>query len=141
MLENHAIICGYGEFGKQVISNLKEYHANHVVIIDNYDFFEQAVENGENAIFGNPAQKNILEQAGIKKAKVVIIVVHDVEYISLISHAINSINKDVKVIAKVINVNVFDSSIDTKEFIDMYRYTADIIATRTFGYLYEDKLN
>ena len=59
-------------------------------------------------------------------------------YISLISHAVNSINKDIKVIAKVTNVDIFDNSINTSEFIDIYRYSADIIATRAFGYLYED---
>jgi len=137
-LENHVIVCGYGSFAKQIIKNLKEYEANHIVIVDNYTFFEKAIANNENAIFGNPAQKNILEEAGLKKAKVVIIAVHDVETISLISHAINSVNKNVKIIAKVTNKNIFDNSINTNDFIDIYSFTAGLMATQTFGYLNEN---
>jgi CPA2 family monovalent cation:H+ antiporter-2 len=139
-LEDHVVVCGYGSFGKQIISNLKEYSAKHIVIIDNYDFFEKAINNGEKAIFGNPSQKSILEEAGLKKAKVVIIAVHDVEQISLISHSINSVNKDVKIIAKVTNKDIFEQSINTKDFVDIYSFTAGLIATQTFGYLNEDNL-
>ena len=139
-LEEHVIVCGYGGFGKQIVKNLKEYDSKHIIIIDNYDFLEKAIDNGENAIFGNPAQKSILVEAGLKKAKVVIIAVHDVEQISLISHAITSVNKDVKIIAKVTNKNAFDSTIDTDDFVDIYSFTAGLIATQTFGYLHKDIL-
>ncbi len=139
-LENHIIVCGYGAFAKQIVNHLKGYQANHVIIADRYDFFEQAITNGENAIFGNPTQKMILEEAGLKTAKVVVIAVHDEQYISHISHIINSVNKDIKVIAKVTNTAVFDKDINTKEFVDIYSYAADIISIRAFGFLYDDEI-
>jgi len=135
ILEDHTIVCGYGSFGKKIINNLKEYDINYITIIDNYDFFEKAIEHDEHAIFGNPAQKNILLEAGIKKAKVVIIAVHDVEHISIIYHAITSVNKDVKIIAKVTNKHVFDSSVNTDDFVDVYNFSASIIATNTLSYI------
>ncbi len=88
--------------------------------------------------FGNPAQKKILEDAGVKNAKVVIIAVHDVEYISIISHIVQNANPKAKVIAKVTDTSVFDHTVDTSNFIDIYRHTADIMATRTYAYLEED---
>ncbi len=138
-LTNHIIVCGYGSFGKQIISNLKLHDINHVIIIDNYDFFETAIQNGENAIFGNATQKSILIDAGIKNAKAVIIAVHDVESISLISHTINSVNKNIKIIAKVTNINIFDSEVNTDNFIDIYSYTADVIATKALCCMYDEK--
>ncbi len=132
---SEVIVCGYGGFAKQILENLKIYDAKTLTIVDNYDFFEKAIENGENAIFGNPAQKNILEEAGIKTAKVIIIGVHDIDTISLIYHTIKSVNKDIKIMAKVSNKNVFDNTVDTKDFIDIYSFTAGLIATQTFGYI------
>ena len=139
ILEDHVVVCGYGGFAKQIVNNLKQYGVKHIIIVDNYDFFENAINAKEDAIFGNPAQKNILEEAGIKKAKVVIIALHDIEDITLISHAIRSINKDIKIIAKVTNKNAFENDIDTSDFVDIYSFTSELIATQTFAILYEKK--
>ncbi len=135
ILTNHVVVCGYGEFGKKIVQNLKIYDANYIIIIDNYELFEQAINSGEKAIFGNPMQKSILLEANIHKAKVAIIALHDVEHISLISHAVSDINKDIKIIAKVTKKDVFDTSINTDDFIDIYSFTAGLISTQTFGYL------
>ena len=60
--KNHIIVCGYGSFGKQILLNLKKNNIQHLGIIDNYEFFENALEQKEKVIFGNPTQKHILQQ-------------------------------------------------------------------------------
>lgn len=129
-LENHIIVCGYGGFGQQIISKLKVKKAEHIAIVNNYEFFEKALENGEHVVFGNPTQKNILLEAGILKAKVVVIAVHDVETISLISHMVSEIREDIPIIAKVTKKDIFDPEINTENFIDIYASTAKIIAKK-----------
>ena len=127
-LKNHAIVCGYGGFGKLIVENLKLHEIPHTIIIDNYDLFEQAIKNKENVIFGNPALRSILLEAGIKEAKVVLIGVHAPDQIELISHAISSITKDVKIIAKVNNKRILrmmaSDGIDITHFVDMYEFAS-----------------
>ena len=62
---NHVIVCGYGSFGKQILLNLKKNNIQHIGIIDNYEFFENALAQKEKVMFGNPTQKHILQEAGI----------------------------------------------------------------------------
>ena len=110
--------------------NLKNEAVEHIAIIDNYEFFEKALANGEKVIYGNPAQKYILEEAGIAKAKAVIIALHDVESIELLSHTIKELNDKVKILAKVTKKSVLSDTIDSENFIDIYDYTAELLAKK-----------
>jgi len=129
-LQNHIIVCGYGSFGKQILFNLKEQNIKHIAIIDNYDFFEKALSNGEKVLFGNPAQKHILEEAGIARAKAVIIALHDIESIELLSHMIKDINKNVKILAKVTKKSILPDTIDSENFVDIYDCTAELLVEK-----------
>ena len=132
-LNNHVIVCGYGSFGKQILLNLKNDNIEHIAIIDNYEFFENALSKGEKVIFGNPAQKHILEEAGILKAKAVIIALHDIESIILLSHTIKNINSQVKVLAKVTKKSVLPDTIDSEDFVDIYDCTAEMLVERSMN--------
>lgn len=141
-IKNHIIVCGYGSFGKMIINNIKMRKFAHRVIIDDYDMFERAINNGENAIFGYPAQRAILEEAGIDNAKVVIIALHSPSQIELISHAISSINSNIRVIAKISNRSILDqvSNINTKDFVDMYRFASDLIVLQAGDIMGEEEI-
>jgi len=129
-LQNHVIVCGYGSFGKQILLNLKKENIEHIAIIDNYEFFENALAHGEKVIFGNPAQKHILQEAGILKAKAVIIALHDIESITLLSHTVKDINEKVKILAKVTKKSVLPDTIDSEDFVDIYDCTAELLVER-----------
>ncbi len=133
ILNNHVIVCGYGSFGKQILLNLKNENIEHIAIIDNYEFFENALSHGEKVIFGNPAQKHILEEAGITKAKAVIIALHDIESIILLSHTIKDINEQIKILAKVTKKSVLPDNIDSEDFVDIYDCTAEMLVERTMN--------
>ena len=128
--KNHIIVCGYGSFGKQILLNLKKNNIQHLGIIDNYEFFENALEQKEKVIFGNPTQKHILQEAGISKAKAVIIALHDIESITLLTHTIKDINKDVKILAKVTKKSVLPDTIDSEDFVDIYDCTAELLVEK-----------
>ena len=130
-LNKHVIVCGYGSFGKQILLNLKTENIEHIAIIDNYEFFENALLHGEKVIFGNPTQKHILEEAGILKAKAVIIALHDVENIILLSHTIKNINPEVKILAKVTKKSVLPNNINSEDFVDIYDCTAEMLVERS----------
>jgi monovalent cation:H+ antiporter-2, CPA2 family len=129
-LNDHVIVCGYGSFGKQILLNLKKQNINHIAIIDNYEFFENALHNGEKVIFGNPAQKLILQEAGISKAKAVIISLHDIESITLLTHTVKEINSNIKILAKVTKKSVLPDTIDSENFVDIYDCTAELLVEK-----------
>ena len=126
-LQNHVIVCGYGSFGKQILLNLKNENIEHIAIIDNYEFFENALKHQEKVIFGNPAQKHILQEAGIDRAKAVIIALHDIESIILLSHLVKDINDKVKILAKVTKKSVLPDNINSEDFVDIYDCTAEML--------------
>ena len=130
-LNEHIIVCGYGSFGKQILLNLKNENIEHIAIIDNYEFFENALSHGEKVIFGNPAQKHILQEAGVSKAKAVIIALHDIESIILLSHTIKNLNSQIKILAKVTKKSVLPDSIDSEDFVDIYDCTAEMLVERS----------
>lgn len=132
-LKEHVIVCGYGSFGKQILLNLKTEDIEHIAIIDNYEFFENALTHGEKVIFGNPAQKHILEEAGILRAKAVIIALHDIDSIILLSHTIKNINNQVKILAKVTKKSVLPDTIDSEDFVDIYDCTAEMLVERSMN--------
>lgn len=126
-LQNHVIVCGYGSFGKQILLNLKNENIEHIAIIDNYEFFENALKHQEKVMFGNPAQKHILQEAGIDRAKAVIIALHDIESIILLSHLVKDINDKVKILAKVTKKSVLPDNINSEDFVDIYDCTAEML--------------
>ncbi|MDD2697212.1 MAG: cation:proton antiporter [Arcobacteraceae bacterium] len=129
-LQNHIIVCGYGSFGKQILLNLKKQNIEHITIIDNYEFFENALSHGEKVLFGNPVQKHILQEAGIAKAKAVIIALHDIESIELLSHTIKELNSQVKILAKVTKISALPETIDSENFVDIYDCTAELLVEK-----------
>ncbi len=129
-LDGHVLVCGYGGFGQQIIKNLKEEDVKHIGIVNNYDFFEKALANGEHVVFGDPTQKTILLEAGLMKAKAVVIALHDVESIEIISHVVKDTRDDIPVITKVTKKDVFDPEVNTDDFIDVYSFTARLISDR-----------
>lgn len=64
------------------------------------EFFEKALCKWGKSAF-KLHKKHILEEAGIAKAKSVIIALHDIESIELLSHTIKDLNSKVKILAKV----------------------------------------
>ncbi len=129
-LTNHVIVCGYGSFGKQILLNLKKENLEHIAIIDNYEFFEDALKEGEMAIFGNTSQKHILKEAGILKAKAVIIAFHDIENITLLTHTIKDLNPNIKIMAKVTKKSLLPKTIDSEHFVDIYDCTAELLVEK-----------
>jgi CPA2 family monovalent cation:H+ antiporter-2 len=131
LLKNHVIVCGYGSFGKQIVYNLKKQNIEHIAIIDNYEFFEDALKNKEKVMFGNPTQKYILKEARIDKAKAVIIALHDIQNITLLSHMIKDLNSEVKILAKVTKKSNLPNSINSEDFVDIYDYTAELLVEKS----------
>ena len=72
-MEGHVIICGYGRNGKQCTIELAEHNQPFIVVEQNEDVINQIREDGVDLfIHGDATHDDILERAGITRAKALI---------------------------------------------------------------------
>lgn len=71
-LENHVIIVGYGLNGKNVAHVLRETGIKYVIVEMNPDTVKKEKAKNENIIFGDISSEEIMRQAGIDKANVIV---------------------------------------------------------------------
>jgi voltage-gated potassium channel len=97
---DHYIICGFGRVGRQVARDLRAAGAKHVVIDDNPDNREAAEAVGVAYIESEPADDEILSEAGIERAKGIIACVDsDAENI-FIALTARELRDDILIIAR-----------------------------------------
>jgi len=71
-LTDHYLICGYGRVGRQVAKDLRAGGVPFVVIDDNPDVREHADEEEVLLVEGRGSDDEILQEAGIERARAVI---------------------------------------------------------------------
>jgi voltage-gated potassium channel len=99
-LTDHHIICGFGRVGRQAARDLRAANARYVVIDDNPENRELAAGVGVRFLEGEPADDEILRQAGIERARAVIACVDsDAENI-FITLTAKELRPDILVIAR-----------------------------------------
>ena len=68
-LSDHYIICGWGRVGRQVARDLRAAGGRYVVIDQNPEMRNADVGIGARLICGQPSDDDILQQAGIERAR------------------------------------------------------------------------
>ncbi len=95
-IEDHCVICGYGRMGKEMAKELKKEIKKVVVIDIDPNRVENAREEGIIAIQGDCTEEEVLEKAGIRRARCIIACTNN-----------DSINAFAVMIAKDLNPNIF----------------------------------
>lgn len=100
-MKNHIIILGYGRVGGWVGRSLTDHHIPFVVVDYNQEIVNDCQKKGIIAIYGDPAEKEVLTVANIQDAKVVVIAIPDrISQESIIAH-IQTTAPTVKIISRV----------------------------------------
>jgi CPA2 family monovalent cation:H+ antiporter-2 len=99
--ENHVIVLGYGRFGQAIVEELKGFGQKYVIIEHNLTFYQVGKDRNEPIIFGNAAQRHILNSVNIKKASAVIVAVNNPEVLYLICEAVGDLTHNTKTIVTV----------------------------------------
>jgi voltage-gated potassium channel len=71
-LRDHFIICGFGRVGHQIAEEFQEHGVPFAVIDSNPEFIEELEVSGIPYVVGEVASDEILEAAGIKRAKALV---------------------------------------------------------------------
>jgi len=72
-LRDHAVIVGYGRVGRVVVNTLKDEHLPVVVVDKDRRRVERLRSQGVFAIYGEASTPGILEAAGIRRARLLVI--------------------------------------------------------------------
>ncbi len=99
-MENHYIICGYGQMGKVVVSELMSRNAPVVVVDNSPDEELKLTENNIPHLLGDATDEETLLSVGIKKAKgLVSVVTKDTDNVFIVLTA-RDLNKDLFICAR-----------------------------------------
>lgn len=100
-LHNHIIVLGFGRLGRKVSEKLEKRSLPYIAIEHNIYNVQQAQKNGKNVIFGNAANKAILESVNVKDAVVIIVALDNSEKLHLIADVLTQVATKAKVVIKV----------------------------------------
>jgi len=96
--DGHMIIVGYDKIGKRICSKLTYLEKPYIAVDKQIENVNDGIKNGDNVIFGNASDKNVLEALNIQQAKTIIITTLNKESTHLITENILSLNPNIKII-------------------------------------------
>ena len=101
MEQNHIVVCGYGRLGRSVMAELGTLGYPCVAIEQHRQTVEEGIARGDAVIFGNAAQRTMLEKAWVADAAAVIIAMEDEYTIRLVSEAVANVVPEPLIVVRV----------------------------------------
>ncbi|MFZ5932833.1 MAG: cation:proton antiporter, partial [Patescibacteria group bacterium] len=99
-LEGHIIVCGFGRVGSWVGKALDAAQIPFVVVEYNQKIVNELSRQGRQVIYGDPTEPEVLEAAGIKGAKAIVLAIPDsVAQEELVAH-VQTISPSLKIISR-----------------------------------------
>jgi CPA2 family monovalent cation:H+ antiporter-2 len=95
-----AIIVGFGPVGQTACRILKEFAVRPVVVDLNLDTIKRLAGSGQLAVYGDATQREILEAAGIREAKYLLVTLPEVLVRTVVILAAKELNPNLRVFAR-----------------------------------------
>lgn len=102
-MNGHAIICGFGRVGRVLTSALAAESHAFVVVDANQDRVRQAEELGYKALQGDASEEEVLQNAGIKRARVLATVLPEDTLNVFITLSARDMSPTIEIIARAEN--------------------------------------
>ena len=67
-LDDHVVVCGYGTFGQTVAAQIADTDTRVVVIEQQAEQYERALDDGHLALEADASREDALTGAGVKRA-------------------------------------------------------------------------
>lgn len=99
-MKDHLIIIGYSHLGERLVSYLREKKFPYCLIEKDSERVDELLRAGEPVIIDDAKEEDALEDAGIRRAKSVIITANDLETAMLVTKRAREINKNCVIIAR-----------------------------------------
>ena len=98
---DHVVVLGYGRYGQSIVEELKSVGQRYIIVEHNVQFFQLGKDRGEPIVFGNAAQRHILNSVNIMSSSAVIVAVNNPDALHLICEVIDDLTNNVKTIVTV----------------------------------------
>jgi voltage-gated potassium channel len=99
-LSGHYVICAYGRVGRAVREELRRRNYTSVVIESKPELEPLLAEHGVRYLSGDPADENVLRQAGIERARGLICAVDSDAANVFITLTARALNPDLRIVAR-----------------------------------------
>jgi CPA2 family monovalent cation:H+ antiporter-2 len=99
-LSDHLIIVGFGPGGKQIAHAAKRAGIVYQVLEMNIDTVKREAKAGEPIRYGDASYPAVLEHAGIKEARVLVVVVSDLTAARRMVDTARKLNRNLKIIVR-----------------------------------------
>ena len=99
-MEGHIVICGYGRVGKYVGRALEMASVPFLVVDYNHQTVKSLREHGIHVVYGDPADKDVLDYAQVDLARAIIIAIPDRHTQELVIGHAQTLNRRIKIICR-----------------------------------------
>jgi len=99
-LHDHFIVCGYGQVGRTVVDQLNRLKIPFVLVETNEGLCREVLKEGVLVIQGDAKRHDVLESAGIKRARGVCILIDNDADNLYITVTAKSLNPDARIITR-----------------------------------------
>ncbi len=99
-LANHVVILGFGRVGKYIGRALEMENIPFVVVDYNHEVIKGLKDRGLNVVYGDPAELDVLDNAYVTKAKVVIIAIPDRQTQEMVIANVQTLKPGIKIICR-----------------------------------------
>lgn len=100
LLQGHVVLVGYGRVGKKIAEALQKHHLPYMIVEQNRTVVEDLRKQGYNAISGDATEVDILTNANIVKASMLIIATPDAINVRKIAEVAHTFNPAIEIVLR-----------------------------------------
>ncbi len=101
--QGHVVICGFGRIGQNLAGFLVEEGFEYVALDVDPLLIREAHDAGEDVFYGDSTHSEILEVAGVKRARALVITVDEDHISARITRAARALNEDIAIVVRTRN--------------------------------------
>jgi len=102
-IQGHVIVCGYGRSGQNLARFLERENIPLIALDLDPARVKLAAAAGESVVYGDAARREVLQAAGISRARAVVVTYADVPSAMRVLGAVQEINPQVPVIVRTVD--------------------------------------
>ena len=102
-VQDHVIVCGYGRSGQNLARFLEREHIPLIALDLDPARVKLAAAAGESVVYGDAARREVLQAAGIARARAVVVTYADVPSAMRVLSAVQEVNPQVPVIVRTVD--------------------------------------
>lgn len=107
-LKDHVIIAGFGLNGRNVARVLKETGIKYIILDINPERIREYKAKKENIIYGDVTRKDVLQDAGIDKASIIVLAISDPASTRIGIRLVKDLNPSIYTIVRAHFINEID---------------------------------